>query len=105
MEVILAAISPDYAESPLLTPQQKALIAWTAAITRNTAAGDDPALAALKQHYSDAEIAELTLMSCLFNGWNRFTHAFHIQLEAGPDRDGIVACLARTTPVEVPVRE
>ena len=44
-------------------------------------------------------------MSCLFNGWNRFTHAFHIELEAGPDRDGFVACLARAAPVEVPVRE
>ena len=105
MEVILAAIAPDYAASPLLTDSQKAIIAWTSAITRNTAAADDAALAALREHFSDAEIAELTLMSCLFNGWNRFTHAFHIELEAGPDRDGIVACLARATPVEVPVRE
>lgn len=105
MEVILAAVAPDFAESPLLSPRQKALVAWTSAITRNTAADDEAALIALKEHYSDAEIAELTLMSCLFNGWNRFTHAFHIQLEAGPDRDGIIACLARATPVEVEVRE
>lgn len=104
MEVILAAIAPDFAESPLLTAKQKALVAWTAAITRNTAADDDAALAALKEHYTDAEIAELTLMSCLFNGWNRFTHAFHIQLEAGPDRDGIRACLARSAPVAAELR-
>ncbi len=105
MEVILAAIAPHYASSPLLTDSQKALVAWTSAITRNTAVADDAALAALREHFSDPEIAELTLMSCLFNGWNRFTHAFHIELEAGPDRDGIFACLARATPVEVPVRE
>jgi uncharacterized peroxidase-related enzyme len=103
LDVIQAAVSPDYAESDALTPKQKALLRWTESVTRNTAEEDDEAFAALTEHYSDAEIAELTLMSGLFNMWNRFTRAMHIELEPAEERQ-LTACLARTTPIQPSTR-
>ncbi len=99
LEQIQAAVSPGYAESELLSDREKALLRWTETVTLNTAADDDEAFASLAQHYSDAEIAELTLMSGLFNMWNRFTSAIQIELEPAAERE-LVACLARSRPVE-----
>lgn len=98
LDEIQAAVSPDFAASDALTDRQKALLAWTEAVTRNTAEEDDAAFAAMKEHYADAEIAELTLMSGLFNMWNRFTRALHIELEPAEERQ-LTACLARTKPI------
>jgi hypothetical protein len=58
----------------------------------------------MKRYYSDAEIAELTLMSGLCNMWNRFTRALHIELEPEAERD-LSACLPRSRPVEVAAQE
>jgi alkylhydroperoxidase family enzyme len=99
LEVIRAAVSSDYAGSPALTDKQKALLRWTEAVTRNTAEEDDDAFAEMKRYYSDAEIAELTLMSGLFNMWNRFTKAMHIELEPAEERQ-LTACLTRAKPIE-----
>lgn len=99
LEQIQAAVSPGYAESELLSGRQKALLRWTETVTLNTAADDDEAFAGLQQHYSDAEVAELTLVSGLFNMWNRFTRAIQIQLEPAEERE-LTACLARSRPVE-----
>jgi uncharacterized peroxidase-related enzyme len=103
LEQIQAACKPEYGESDVLSERQKALLRWTEAITRNTAEDDDEAFGAMKEHYSDAEIAELTLMSGLFNMWNRFTRALQIELEPPEERE-LAACLARTKPVRAEVR-
>src|SRR5918994_6659376 len=103
LEQIQEAVSSNYAQSSLLTAKQRALLRWTESVTRNTAEGDDEAFAVLKQHYSDAEIAELTLMSGLFNMWNRFTRALQIELEPRAERE-LAACLARAKPVRAEVR-
>ena len=103
LEQIQAACTPAYGESDVLSERQKALLRWTEAITRNAAEQDDAAFEAMKRHYSDAEIAELTLMSALFNMWNRFTRALHIELEPRAERE-LAACLARTQPVKAEVR-
>ncbi|MGH8986903.1 MAG: carboxymuconolactone decarboxylase family protein [Acidimicrobiia bacterium] len=103
LEQIQAACTPDYGEGGVLSERQKALLSWTEAITRNTAEQDEGAFEAMKRHYSDAEIAELTLMSGLFNMWNRFTRALHIELEPRAERE-LAACLARTQSVRAKVR-
>ena len=105
LEQVQAAMSADYASSGVLSDGQKALLRWTEAVTLNTAGDDDDdALAALKEHFSEAEIAELTLMCGLFNMWNRFTDTFKVELEAPEDRV-MTACLAATTPVRPVVRQ
>jgi uncharacterized peroxidase-related enzyme len=103
LEQIQAACTPDYAASDVLDARQKVLLRWTEAITRNTAEEDDEAFAGMREHYSDAEIAELTLMSGLFNMWNRFTRSLHVELEPRAERE-LAACLARTTPIQAEVR-
>lgn len=100
---IQAAVSPGYRESELLSDRQKALLRWTEAVTLNSAQEDDEAFGELRRYYSDAEIAELTLMSGLFNMWNRFTRALHIELEPAEERQ-LAACLARTKPVRPSTR-
>jgi uncharacterized peroxidase-related enzyme len=103
LEQIQATCRSDYADSELLSDRQKALIRWTEAVTMNTAEEDDEAFAEMQRHYSDAEIAELTLMSGLFNMWNRFTRALHIELEPAEERE-LAACLARTQPLRPATR-
>lgn len=100
---VQAAMRADFASSDVLSDAQKALLRWTEAVTLNTAGEDDEALAELKRHFSEAEIAELTLMCGLFNMWNRFTDTFKVELEAPEDRD-MTACLASTTPVRPVIR-
>jgi uncharacterized peroxidase-related enzyme len=103
LEQIQAAVAPDYADSDLLTDRQKAVLRWTEAVTLNTAQEDDASFAGLREHCSDAEIAELTLMCGLFNMWTRFTRALHIELEPSAERE-LAACLARTKPVRASTR-
>lgn len=101
LEQIQAACSPDYEASANLSPSQKALLRWTETVTLNTAEEDTEAFDRMKQFYTDGEIAELTLMSGLFNMWNRFTRALQIELEPSQERE-LVACLARAAPAGAP---
>jgi AhpD family alkylhydroperoxidase len=94
VEEIGAALGDRDAEASL-SPRQRVLLRWTDLVVANTAAEDEETYALLREHFDDAEIAELTLLCCLFTGWNRFTRAFHIELEQVEDREGITACLAR----------
>jgi uncharacterized peroxidase-related enzyme len=94
LEEIQAAASPQLPGGGVLSDKQKALLRWTEAVTLNTAEEDDEAFEEMRRHYSDAEIAELTLMCGLFNMWNRFTRALHIELEPAEERQ-LTACLAR----------
>lgn len=62
--------------------REKTVIRWSAALTENTAPGDDAAFAAMKEYFSEREIVELTLFCCLFNAWNRLQDGFHNPVEA-----------------------
>ena len=104
LDQVQASLTTDYASSDVLADRQKALLRWTEAVTLNTAGEDDAALDELKRHFSEAEIAELTLMCGMFNMWNRFTDAFKVELETPEDRV-MTACLAASTPVRPVVRE
>lgn len=98
-EVQAAAGGGD--DQDVLSERQRALLRWADAVTWNTAAEDEEAFAGMQRHYSDAEIAELTLMASWFSGWNRFTRSLHIQLEPSEERQ-LVACLSRTRPLAPP---
>lgn len=64
-------------ESPLFTPREKAALAWTEAVTRlSPEAVSDPLYNELKNHFSDKEIVELTMVISLINMWNRFGVSF-----------------------------
>lgn len=64
-------------ESPLFTPKERAALAWTEALTRIDAAGvSDAVYAAVREHFSDEELSELTFRVAAINGWNRMNVAF-----------------------------
>jgi AhpD family alkylhydroperoxidase len=59
-------------ESPLYTPAERAALAWTDALTlvSKTHAPDD-AYEALRPHFSDKQIVDLTILIGQINLWNR----------------------------------
>lgn len=64
-------------ESPLYTERERAALAWTEALTHvsQTHAPDED-YAALKQHFSEQEIVNLTLLIGMINTWNRISVGF-----------------------------
>ncbi|MFL5031067.1 MAG: carboxymuconolactone decarboxylase family protein [Xanthobacteraceae bacterium] len=84
-EQIAAAQGSDYMQDPALDARQKAAIRWAEAVTNMTARDDEDAFQAMKQHFSEREIVELTVFCGMWNYSNRLCEALHIDLEH-PDR-------------------
>jgi alkylhydroperoxidase family enzyme len=84
-EQIAAAQGGDYMQSAVLEARQKAAIRWAEAVTNMTARDDDDAFAAMKQHFTEREIVELTVFCGMWNYSNRLCEALHVDLER-PDK-------------------
>ncbi len=82
---IAAAQGANYLASPDLDDRQKAAIRWAEAVTTMTARDDDLAFAAMKQHFSEKQIVELTVFCGMWNYSNRLCEALHVDLEH-PDK-------------------
>jgi alkylhydroperoxidase family enzyme len=82
---IAAAQSDDYMRSGDLDDRQKAAIRWADAVTRMTARDDDEAFAAMRRHFSEKQIVELTVFCGMWNYSNRLCEALHVDLER-PDK-------------------
>ncbi|MEQ1661910.1 MAG: carboxymuconolactone decarboxylase family protein [Thiobacillus sp.] len=69
-------------ESPLFDAREKAALAWADALTLlpDTRA-EESVFAALKLHFSDLEIVELSLAISLANFWNRMASGFRREPE------------------------
>lgn len=76
------ALQGDYRASPLFSEREKAVIAWAEAMTLNTAKRDNAVWDALKRHFSDAEIVEISLITGMFNMINRLNDSFRTELES-----------------------
>ena len=75
------ALQGDYAGTPLFTEREKAALAWSEAMTLNTAKRDGPAWDNLRRLFSDAEIVEISLACAMFNMINRLNDSFRTELE------------------------
>jgi alkylhydroperoxidase family enzyme len=84
-EQIAAAQGTDYMNSPALDERQKAAIRWAEVVTNMTARDDEAAFQAMKRHFSEREIVELTVFCGMWNYSNRLCEALHIDLER-PDK-------------------
>jgi AhpD family alkylhydroperoxidase len=64
-------------ESRMYTPRERAALAWTESLTRvaETHAPDED-YDGLKDHFSPAEMVELTLLITTINAWNRLAIGF-----------------------------
>jgi len=59
-------------ESPHYTPAERAALAWTESLTRVAEThAPDADYAALRDHFSDKEIVDLTYLIGMINFWNR----------------------------------
>lgn len=75
------SLQADYGNSPLFTEREKAALAWSEAMTLNTAKRDGPAWDDLRRLFNDAEIVEISLSCAMFNMINRLNDSFRTELE------------------------
>ena len=69
-------------ESPYYTDRERAALAWTEAVTLITDGHvDDAVYDEVRPHFSDKELADLTLAIATINAWNRLAISF--RAEAG----------------------
>jgi alkylhydroperoxidase family enzyme len=69
-----------------LPEKEKAALAFAEKLTRTPAEITNADVAALKPHFSDAEIVDLDFLIGLANLTNRFTDPLGIELEFAPEK-------------------
>jgi len=66
-------------ESPGFTDRERAALAWTEAVTNlNNDHVPDEVFAAVRPHFTDKELADLTLAVAAINAWNRMSISFRV---------------------------
>ncbi len=76
-----------WTESSLYTPRERAALAWTEAVTRiEDTRAPDAIYDALRPHFSDREIVDLTILIGLINLWNRLAISFRSQHPIDKDK-------------------
>jgi alkylhydroperoxidase family enzyme len=78
----LDALQDDYRASALFDAKEKAVLAWSEAMTLNTARQDDLVWAELRSLFNEAEIVEISLACAMFNMINRLNDSFRTELES-----------------------
>jgi alkylhydroperoxidase family enzyme len=77
-------------EADLYSARERAALEWTEALTRITEGHvPDEVYAAVREHFSEAELVDLSLAVVAINGWNRLSIAF--RAEAGKYQPGMHA--------------
>ena len=64
--------------SSCLSALEKAAILWAEHVTKNTARSREDVFDEVRKHFTEAEIVELTLVSGLFNMFNRVADSLHV---------------------------
>lgn len=76
-------------DSDLLSDREKAAVLWAEHVTLNTARSREDVYEQVRPLFTDAEIVEITLMSCFFNLFNRFVDSLHVPIEIPAEVDKI----------------
>ena len=72
----------DYRSSALFNEKEKAVLAWSEAMTLNTAKRDDAVWEEMRRLFTNAEIVEISLACAMFNMINRLNDSFRTELES-----------------------
>ena len=75
------ALQENYGSSPLFNEKEKAVLAWSEAMTLNTAKQSGKHWDDLRRLFTDAEIVEISMACALFNMINRLNDSFRTELE------------------------
>ena len=76
------ALQGDYQNSDRFTAPEKAVLWWSEAMTLNTARSEEGPWEAMRRHFSDAEIVEISMACAMFNMINRLNDSFRTELES-----------------------
>jgi alkylhydroperoxidase family enzyme len=72
-------------ESPFFSDRERAALAWADAVNALPHRDDtDAAWPALREHFSDAEIAELGYTIAVIRGWNAINVSLRTQIPVEP---------------------
>jgi len=72
----LATVSA-WRETPFFSDRERAALAWTESLTTiSDNHAPDSVWETVREHFTDAELVELTLVITSINSWNRFAIAF-----------------------------
>lgn len=88
-EQVIAIDGDDYMNSGLLSGREKAAVLWADHVTRNTVRDHPEVRDQVRAHFSDAEMVELTLISGMFNMFNRFMDCMGVPMDTQKDIDSI----------------
>ncbi|MGI9401937.1 MAG: carboxymuconolactone decarboxylase family protein [Rhizobiaceae bacterium] len=83
-EELEGLMDDSYKTSPLFDDRDRAAIAWSEAMTKNTAQRDAEAWNNMKANFTDTEIVEISMACAMFNMINRLNDSFWTDLET-PD--------------------
>jgi alkylhydroperoxidase family enzyme len=72
-----------YRRSPLFDEKDKATLLYVERVTRGAAALREAALQDLKKYFTEDQIVELTLVTCVANFTNRFNDALQLPPDLG----------------------
>ena len=79
------ALIAAWRESPVYDAKERAVLAWTEALTNVAQTGaPDADFETLKPHFTDEEITKLTVAIGTINIWNRIAVGFRAQHEVDP---------------------
>lgn len=92
-EHIIALSGHDYWISDLFDERERLAIAWAEHVTRNTAAQNEELFAKVREHFSSAEIVELTFVCAMFNMINRLNDTLALTIEDQAEVDRIQGTL------------
>jgi AhpD family alkylhydroperoxidase len=88
-EKLSAIESGTAAVSPALEPLERATISWAGHVARNSAKDHDDAFEALRAHFGDAEIVELTALCAVANKMDRIHNALRLPLEPAAEFEAL----------------
>ena len=73
----------DYATHPELDARDKLVVEYAIAVTNDWNRTRDEIFARLRQHFSEAQIVEMTWRTALCGAFNRFNDILQLEIEAG----------------------
>ncbi|WP_153768182.1 carboxymuconolactone decarboxylase family protein [Labrenzia sp. CE80] len=76
-----AMMDDSYKTNPLFNERDRAAIAWSEAMTQNTAQRDKETWENMKANFTDTEIVEISMACAMFNMINRLNDSFWTELE------------------------
>ena len=81
-EEIEAIADDSYKTNDKFSERDRAVIAWSEAMTKNTAQRDKQVWQAMRDNFTDTEIVEISMACAMFNMINRLNDSFWTDLES-----------------------